>query len=59
MFSETISARGNPEARLKTISNETRDILDELKREYKAPEVKQDEKKVADRFNAVSVIFSY
>lgn len=49
---ETILARGNPEARLKTVSNEARDILDELNREYKAPEVKPEEKKVADKFNA-------
>lgn len=49
---ETVLARGNPEARLKTVSNETRDILDELNREYKAPDVKPEEKKVADKFNA-------
>lgn len=51
---EEIEAKSNPEARLKTVSKETRDILDELNREYKAPEVKQVEKKVADKFNAVS-----
>nr|CAD7399038.1 unnamed protein product [Timema cristinae] len=39
-------------ANLKTVSSETRDILEELNREYKAPEVKLEEKKVADKFNS-------
>ncbi|XP_066997880.1 RING-type E3 ubiquitin-protein ligase PPIL2 [Anabrus simplex] len=43
----------DPSANLKTISSETRDILEELNREYKTPERKDDgEKKVADKFNA-------
>lgn len=54
-YLEEIEAKGNPEARLKTVSKETRDILDTLKREYKSPEVINEEKKVADKFNAVSV----
>ncbi|GLH06849.1 hypothetical protein R5R35_011633 [Gryllus longicercus] len=37
---------------LKTISIETQEILGELSREYKAPEVKEEEKKKADKFNA-------
>lgn len=49
---EEIKARKDPEARLKTVARETREILDELKKEYKAPEVKTVEKKVADKFNA-------
>uniref|UniRef100_A0A1B6I137 RING-type E3 ubiquitin-protein ligase PPIL2 n=1 Tax=Homalodisca liturata TaxID=320908 RepID=A0A1B6I137_9HEMI len=49
---DELEAKGNPEARLKTVSKETRDILDELNREYKAPEVQASEKKVADKFNA-------
>ncbi|XP_054258286.1 RING-type E3 ubiquitin-protein ligase PPIL2-like [Macrosteles quadrilineatus] len=49
---EELEAKGNPEARLKTVSKETRDILDTLNREYKAPEVKNEEKKIADKFNA-------
>ena len=40
-------------ANLKTVSMETREILEELKREYKAPEAKEEVKKVADKFNAV------
>lgn len=36
---------------------ETREILEELNRDYKAPEVKAEEKKVADKFNAVSDIY--
>ncbi|XP_063228180.1 RING-type E3 ubiquitin-protein ligase PPIL2 [Bacillus rossius redtenbacheri] len=39
-------------ANLKTISVETRDILDELNREYKASEKKVEQKLVADKFNA-------
>nr|CAD7452971.1 unnamed protein product [Timema tahoe] len=39
-------------ANLKTVSSETRDILEELNREYKEPEVKLEEKKVADKFNS-------
>jgi hypothetical protein len=33
---------------------ETREILEELNRDYKAPATKEEEKKVADKFNAVS-----
>ncbi|PSN47120.1 Peptidyl-prolyl cis-trans isomerase-like 2 [Blattella germanica] len=42
----------DPAANLKTVSMETREILEELKREYKPPEVKEEDKKVADKFNA-------
>ncbi|KAJ9584118.1 hypothetical protein L9F63_021527, partial [Diploptera punctata] len=42
----------DPAANLKTVSLETREILEELKREYKAPEVKEEAKKIADKFNA-------
>lgn len=34
----------DPHARLKTVSSETKDILQELEKEYKAPE-KEDAKK--------------
>lgn len=37
---------------LKSVSMETREILEELNRDYKAPEIKEEEKKVADKFNA-------
>jgi peptidyl-prolyl cis-trans isomerase-like protein 2 len=40
---------------LKSVSVETREILEELNRDYKAPAIKEEEKKVADKFNAVSV----
>ncbi|CAH0394272.1 unnamed protein product [Bemisia tabaci] len=49
---EELEDKGNPEARLKTVSKETRDILDELNREYKAPEKVEEDKQVADKFNA-------
>ncbi|KAJ2952549.1 hypothetical protein O0L34_g6870 [Tuta absoluta] len=49
---EEIALRKDPHARLKTVSAETKDILQELERDYKAPEVTQDKKEVADKFNA-------
>ncbi|XP_072943579.1 RING-type E3 ubiquitin-protein ligase PPIL2 [Epargyreus clarus] len=49
---EEIAMRKDPHARLKTVSAETRDILNELNRVYKAPEVKEVKKEVADKFNA-------
>jgi hypothetical protein len=42
---------------LKSVSMETREILEELNRDYKAPAIKEEEKKVADKFNAVSFLF--
>ncbi|KAI5696843.1 hypothetical protein M8J75_000982 [Diaphorina citri] len=42
----------DPESRLKTVTNETRDILDTFKREYKPTEAKVEEKVKADAFNA-------
>jgi hypothetical protein len=44
---------------LKSVSVETREILEELNRDYKAPEIKEEEKKVADKFNAVSEFEMY
>ncbi|CAH2074542.1 unnamed protein product, partial [Iphiclides podalirius] len=49
---EEIAMRNDPHARLKTVSAETKDILEELEREYKAPEAKENKKEVADKFNA-------
>lgn len=46
IFTEEIALRKDPHARLKTVSAETRDILKELEREYKAPEVKETKKEV-------------
>lgn len=42
----------DPESRLKTVTNETRDILDTFKREYKPAEAKVEEKVRADAVNA-------
>jgi hypothetical protein len=39
---------------LKSVSMEAKEILEELNRDYKVPEIKEEEKKVADKFNAVS-----
>ncbi|XP_063531302.1 RING-type E3 ubiquitin-protein ligase PPIL2 [Cydia strobilella] len=49
---EEIALRKDPHARLKSVSAETKDILNELERDYKAPEVKETKKDVADKFNA-------
>lgn len=39
--------RKDPHARLKTVSAETKDILQELERDYKAPEQKEVKKEVS------------
>ncbi|KAG7306915.1 hypothetical protein JYU34_007022 [Plutella xylostella] len=49
---EEIALRKDPHARLKHVSAETKDILNELERDYKAPEVKETVTEVADKFNA-------
>ncbi|XP_045491534.1 RING-type E3 ubiquitin-protein ligase PPIL2 [Colias croceus] len=49
---EEIALRKDPHARLKTVSSETKEILQELEKEYKAPEAKESKKEVADKFNA-------
>ena len=45
-FTEEIALRKDPHARLKTVSAETKDILQELEKEYKAPEKKEVKKEV-------------
>lgn len=45
-LTEEIAMRKDPHARLKTVSAETKDILQELEREYKAPEAKEVKKEV-------------
>lgn len=51
--------RKNPNAKLKTVSNETKEILSELEREYKPAEgSKTDTKAKADKFNAVRPHFT-
>lgn len=53
MFVEEIADRSDPNARLKSINVETKGILDELNREYKAPEKDDNQvKEKADKFNA-------
>ena len=49
---EEIAERKDPQGRLKTISMETKEILTQLEKDYKEPEVKVEEKKVADKFNS-------
>ncbi|XP_077293328.1 RING-type E3 ubiquitin-protein ligase PPIL2 [Arctopsyche grandis] len=49
---DEVARRGDPNARLKTISMETKEILSELERDYKAPEVKTSTREKADKFNA-------
>ncbi|XP_062561541.1 RING-type E3 ubiquitin-protein ligase PPIL2 [Armigeres subalbatus] len=49
---EELAEKKDPQGRLKTISMETREILTQLEKDYKAPEEKAVEHKVADKFNA-------
>lgn len=49
---EEIALKKDPHARLKHVSAETKDILQELEKEYKAPEKQEVKKEVADKFNA-------
>lgn len=49
---EERAEKKDPQGRLKTISMETREILTQLEKDYKAPEEKAVEHKVADKFNA-------
>lgn len=49
--------RNNPNAKLKTVSAETKEILAELERDYKpAKSSEKDEAQKADKFNAVCII---
>lgn len=51
---EIVRERNDPNAKLKTVSTETKEILAELERDYKAPESKETlQKEKADKFNAV------
>lgn len=50
---ETVRDRNNPNAKLKTVSMETKEILSELERDYKPVENSgETSKPKADRFNA-------
>lgn len=53
---ETVHARSDASLRLKSVSQDTQQILDEFNRTYKEAE-KTDEatEKIADKFNAVSM----
>jgi hypothetical protein len=54
IFSHAIGPEKDTAGNLKSVSMETREILEELNRDYKTADVKEEEKKVADKFNAVS-----
>lgn len=56
-FSETVRERNNPNAKLKTLSVETKEILAELERDYKPAKSEKDETSTrkADKFNAVRI----
>lgn len=54
IFSYVVVPEKDTAGNLKSVSMETREILEELNRDYKIPDVKEEEKKVADKFNAVS-----
>ena len=45
-------AKADPKARLKSVSNVTRDVLNELDKTYKAEEKKEQKVEKADKFNA-------
>lgn len=53
VFFHVIGSEKDSGGNLKSVSMETKEILEELNRDYKAPEMKEEEKKVADKFNAV------
>lgn len=55
---ETIRERNNPNAKLKTASVETKEILAELEKEYKPAKASTEDaasKQKADKFNAVCI----
>ncbi|GBP26172.1 Peptidyl-prolyl cis-trans isomerase-like 2 [Eumeta japonica] len=49
---EEIALKKDPHGRLKSVNAETKGILQELERDYKAPEFKETPNEVADKFNA-------
>lgn len=52
-----IRERNDPNAKLKTVSMETKEILAELDRDYKQTETKKEiSKPKADKFNAVCIL---
>lgn len=51
-YIELVRARTDPAARLKSVNAETKVVLEQLERDYKAPEEKVVEKKLADTINA-------
>lgn len=46
IVAEEIAMRKDPHARLKAVSAETKDILQQLEKDYKAPEKKENKKEV-------------
>jgi hypothetical protein len=59
IFFHVVEPEKDTAGNLKSVSMEAREILEELNRDYKAPEIKEEEKKVADKFNAVSEFEMY
>ena len=55
LLSELVRAQYDPSARVKSLARETKDVMDQLNREYKEPEKQEVEVKKADAVNAVSV----
>lgn len=49
---EELAEKKDPQGRLKTISMETKDILDQLEKNYQKPDEVVEEKVFADKFNA-------
>lgn len=55
--SEMVKDRNNPNAKLKTVSMETKEILFELDRDFKQAAPKEEvSKPKADKFNAVCIL---
>lgn len=52
-FTELVRAKTDPAARLKSVNAETKVILEQLEKDYKAPEEKVSVKAKADSINAV------
>lgn len=61
IIDEEALLKEDPNSRLRFMNNETKEILGELNEKYKVPEIeinKKEEKKVADKFNAVSITYN-
>ena len=60
LFPETIQARSDATKRLKNVSQDTQEILEEFSRTYKEDEKKDEgNERVADKFNAVTLLLLF